>query len=173
MKLWPVAVTASSFDRGDQSSSLRALEAGRSSGRVCLGRGFSSGDHVRGKEQPDRGTVGAGHHHPGHFEINAQIPGVGRTAGARVAGGRRYRSGHSGGVHVILMGVSKVCPYAKSTGSGTAVVLRDGRAQRVRWSQPDSDGGTTYTLPSGAGMTFAPGQVWVVLTTTNWATDGL
>jgi hypothetical protein len=38
-------------------------------------------------------------------------------------------------------------------------------------AEPDS--GTTYTLPSGARMTFAPGQVWVVLTTTNWATAGL
>jgi hypothetical protein len=64
-------------------------------------------------------------------------------------------------------------PYAQSVGSGTAVVLRDGRAYRVRWSRPNPDGGTTYTLPSGARMTFAPGQVWVVLTTTNWARAGL
>ncbi len=64
-------------------------------------------------------------------------------------------------------------PYARSAGSGTAVVLRDGRAWRVHWSRPDPDGGTTYTLPSGARMTFAPGQAWVVLTTTNWATAGL
>ena len=64
-------------------------------------------------------------------------------------------------------------PYARSAGSGTAVVLRDGRAWRVHWSRPSPDGGTTYTLPSGARMTFAPGQVWVVLTTTNWATAGL
>jgi hypothetical protein len=64
-------------------------------------------------------------------------------------------------------------PDARSAGSGTAVVLRDGRAWPVRWSRPNWDGGTTYTLPSGARMTFAPGQVWVVLTTTNWATAGL
>jgi hypothetical protein len=64
-------------------------------------------------------------------------------------------------------------PYARSAGSGTAVMLRDGRAWPVHWSRPDPDSGTTYTLPSGARMTFAPGQVWVVLTTTNWATAGL
>jgi hypothetical protein len=64
-------------------------------------------------------------------------------------------------------------PYAQSAGSGTAVVLRDGRAWRVHWSRPNPDSGTTYTLPSGARMTFAPGQEWVVLTTTNWATAGL
>jgi hypothetical protein len=64
-------------------------------------------------------------------------------------------------------------PYAQSAGSGTAVVLRDGRAWRVRWSRPDPDRGTTYTLPSGARMTFAPGQEWIVLTTTNWARAGL
>jgi hypothetical protein len=64
-------------------------------------------------------------------------------------------------------------PSAESAGSGTAVVLRDGRAWRVRWSRPVPDGGTTYTLPSGARMTFAPGQEWVVLTTTNWARAGL
>lgn len=64
-------------------------------------------------------------------------------------------------------------PYAQSVGSGTAVVLRDGRAWRVHWSRPNPDSGTAYTLPSGARMTFAPGQEWVVLTTTNWATAGL
>src|SRR5579859_64780 len=64
-------------------------------------------------------------------------------------------------------------PYAQSAGSGTAVVLRDGRAWRVHWSRPGPDAGTTYTLPSGARMTFAPGQEWVVLTTTDWAHAGL
>ncbi len=54
-------------------------------------------------------------------------------------------------------------PYAETVGSGTAVVLRDGRAYRVHWSRPRADGGTTFTLPSGARMRFARGQVWVVL----------
>jgi hypothetical protein len=57
-------------------------------------------------------------------------------------------------------------PYARTVGSGTAVVLRGGLAYRVHWSRPRADGGTTYTLPSGAPMTFARGQVWVVLAAT-------
>jgi hypothetical protein len=54
-------------------------------------------------------------------------------------------------------------PYAKSTGSGQAVILRDGKEYTVRWSRPTLDGGTTYTLPNGQRMLFAPGQVWVIL----------
>jgi hypothetical protein len=55
-------------------------------------------------------------------------------------------------------------PYAESTGSGAAVVLRDGRMYQARWSRPTADGGTTFTTASGQPMTFAPGPVWVVLT---------
>jgi len=54
-------------------------------------------------------------------------------------------------------------PYAQSVGSGTAVVLRGGKAYTVHWSRPSADGGTSYTLPSGTRMTFARGQVWVLL----------
>ena len=54
-------------------------------------------------------------------------------------------------------------PYAKSTGSGRAVILRDGKEYTVRWSRPTLSGGTTYTLPNGQRMLFAPGQTWVVL----------
>jgi Protein of unknown function (DUF3048) N-terminal domain/Protein of unknown function (DUF3048) C-terminal domain len=54
-------------------------------------------------------------------------------------------------------------PYAVSVGSGSAVVLRNGQAFDVRWSRPSADAGTTFTLPSGQRMTFAPGQVWVIL----------
>jgi Protein of unknown function (DUF3048) N-terminal domain/Protein of unknown function (DUF3048) C-terminal domain len=54
-------------------------------------------------------------------------------------------------------------PYSKSTGSGRAVILRDGKEYTVHWSRPTLNGGTTYTLPNGQRMLFAPGQVWVVL----------
>ncbi|HTW04815.1 MAG TPA: DUF3048 domain-containing protein [Streptosporangiaceae bacterium] len=55
-------------------------------------------------------------------------------------------------------------PYAQSTGSGRAVVLRGGRAYDGRWSRPSAPSGTTFTLPGGKKMDFARGQVWVVLT---------
>jgi hypothetical protein len=55
-------------------------------------------------------------------------------------------------------------PYAESTGSGTALVLRDGMAWTGHWSRPTANGGTTFTTAAGQPMTFARGQVWVVLT---------
>jgi len=39
----------------------------------------------------------------------------------------------------------------------------------VHWSRPSLNGGTTYTLPNGQRMRFAPGQVWVVLAPANHA----
>jgi hypothetical protein len=54
-------------------------------------------------------------------------------------------------------------PYAQSVGSGTAVVLRGGQAYTAHWSRPDANDGTAYTLPDGQRMTFATGQVWVLL----------
>jgi hypothetical protein len=53
-------------------------------------------------------------------------------------------------------------PFAVSTGSGRAVVLRDGRGYDVRWSRPSANGGTIYTMASGQRMTFEPGPVWVM-----------
>jgi hypothetical protein len=55
-------------------------------------------------------------------------------------------------------------PHAQSTGSGSAVILRNGRAWTARWSRPRAGGGTTFTTASGRSATFAPGQVWIVLT---------
>jgi hypothetical protein len=55
-------------------------------------------------------------------------------------------------------------PYAESVGSGTTLVLRDGRAWAGHWSRPTANGGTTFTTAAGQPMTFARGPVWVVLT---------
>jgi Protein of unknown function (DUF3048) N-terminal domain/Protein of unknown function (DUF3048) C-terminal domain len=54
-------------------------------------------------------------------------------------------------------------PYAETTGSGPALVLRDGKEWHANWSRPDANGGTTFTTAAGQPMTFAPGQVWIVL----------
>lgn len=54
-------------------------------------------------------------------------------------------------------------PYAETTGSGSATVLRDGKAYQAHWSRPRADGGTTFTLPDGQPMPFAPGPVWILL----------
>ncbi len=63
-------------------------------------------------------------------------------------------------------------PYANSVGSGSATVLRDGRAYHVHWSRPNENVGTKFTLPDGSRMPFARGQVWVVFAagpgTTAW-----
>jgi hypothetical protein len=55
-------------------------------------------------------------------------------------------------------------PYAESVGSGTTLVLCDGRAWAGHWSRPTANGGTTFTTVSGGPMTFARGPVWIVLT---------
>ncbi|HEY6279621.1 MAG TPA: DUF3048 domain-containing protein [Streptosporangiaceae bacterium] len=54
-------------------------------------------------------------------------------------------------------------PYAESTGSGTALVLRGGEEWHVHWYRPRTGHGTIFTTSTGQRMTFARGQVWVVL----------
>jgi hypothetical protein len=60
-------------------------------------------------------------------------------------------------------------PYAQSVGHGKAVILSNGRAYTVRWSRPNLEAGTTYTLLNGKRMLFQPGQVWVILAPDNHA----
>jgi Protein of unknown function (DUF3048) N-terminal domain/Protein of unknown function (DUF3048) C-terminal domain len=60
-------------------------------------------------------------------------------------------------------------PYAQSVGHGKAVILRNGRAYVVRWSRPNREVGTVYTMLNGKRMLFQPGQVWVVLAPDNHA----
>jgi hypothetical protein len=54
-------------------------------------------------------------------------------------------------------------PFARSTGSGRALILRNGQAWAGHWSRPTARAGTTFTTASGRPMTFARGPVWVVL----------
>jgi Protein of unknown function (DUF3048) N-terminal domain/Protein of unknown function (DUF3048) C-terminal domain len=54
-------------------------------------------------------------------------------------------------------------PFAATVGEGAVVVLRDGLAFTGTWSRPSADAITTFTLPDGSPLTFAPGPVWVVL----------
>ena len=53
-------------------------------------------------------------------------------------------------------------PYATTVGSGTALVLRDGKEFHARWSRPIAGKGTTFTTDTGQPMTFARGPVWIV-----------
>jgi Protein of unknown function (DUF3048) N-terminal domain/Protein of unknown function (DUF3048) C-terminal domain len=60
-------------------------------------------------------------------------------------------------------------PFAQTVGSGTALVLRDGRAYVAHWSRPNWNAGTTFTTNNGQPMNFARGQVWIVLAGKNQA----
>lgn len=54
-------------------------------------------------------------------------------------------------------------PLIHTTGTGRALVLRDGKSYKAEWSRPSEKTGTTFTTADGKPMTFAQGQVWVVL----------
>ncbi|MER5974845.1 Mut7-C RNAse domain-containing protein [Streptomyces sp. NPDC002055] len=60
--------------------------------------------------------------------------------------------------------LGSVSPYSETVGSGTALVLRDGKAYDARWSRSDAESGTDFTTPSGDPLNFARGPVWVLLT---------
>ncbi|MEU9171016.1 DUF3048 domain-containing protein [Streptomyces sp. NPDC048420] len=53
-------------------------------------------------------------------------------------------------------------PYTVTIGSGSAKVLRDGRAYDVNWKRAKATEGTEFTTKDGEPVNFAKGQVWVV-----------
>jgi hypothetical protein len=53
-------------------------------------------------------------------------------------------------------------PLPRTVGTGTALVLRDGRAYSARWDRPRAEVGTRWTV-GGADLPLAPGQTWIVL----------
>ena len=95
------------------------------------------------------------------------------------APGRATEGGQLGGATVIIQ-YTRIAtsrfkeyggrpPLAEPVGSGRAVILRNGRAYTAGWSRPALNGGTTFTLPGGKRMLFAPGQTWIVLAPDNHA----
>ncbi|MEU8270860.1 DUF3048 domain-containing protein [Sphaerisporangium sp. NPDC049002] len=54
-------------------------------------------------------------------------------------------------------------PLIQTTGTGKAVVLRDGKAYKAEWSRSSEKAGTMFTTEGGEPMTFSRGQVWIVL----------
>ena len=57
-----------------------------------------------------------------------------------------------------------VTPLSETIGTGKAYILRDGQVFTTQWNRAFPDSGTTFTLPDGSPMNFAPGQIWVALT---------
>jgi Protein of unknown function (DUF3048) N-terminal domain/Protein of unknown function (DUF3048) C-terminal domain len=57
-------------------------------------------------------------------------------------------------------------PDSRTVGSGSAMVLRDGRMYDARWTRRTATDPTTYTI-SGRPAVFAPGQVWFTLVGTS------
>lgn len=53
-------------------------------------------------------------------------------------------------------------PFSRTVGSGTATILRDGRAFAVTWNRPTAAAGTQYTY-RGRAFPLRPGQTWIVL----------
>jgi hypothetical protein len=72
----------------------------------------------------------------------------------------QYVTVRSSAYHDVLGNTS---PYSETVGSGSALVLRDGKAYDTRWSRPSATRGTAFTTKDGTPMRFAPGQVWVIL----------
>ena len=54
-------------------------------------------------------------------------------------------------------------PYTVSTGSGTATVLRDGKAITATWKRLNSSTGTRYFDAQGKDIPLRPGATWVLL----------
>ncbi|MFF4229507.1 DUF3048 domain-containing protein [Streptomyces sp. NPDC001820] len=53
-------------------------------------------------------------------------------------------------------------PYTETVGSGTALVLRNGKAHEAKWERDTAASGTAFTTADGRPMAFASGQIWIV-----------
>ena len=53
-------------------------------------------------------------------------------------------------------------PLARTIGSGTAIILRNGQRFAATWSRPTAESGTVYAV-NGETFPLPTGQVWVIL----------
>jgi len=60
--------------------------------------------------------------------------------------------------------VGGVTPFSQTVGSGTAYLLRDGKAYPIFWNRVSADRPTTWTLKDGSPANFVSGQIWIALT---------
>jgi len=60
--------------------------------------------------------------------------------------------------------VGGITPFSQTVGSGTAYLLRDGRAIPIFWNRSTAETPTTWTLKDGKSANFATGQIWIALT---------
>jgi hypothetical protein len=54
-------------------------------------------------------------------------------------------------------------PYTVTTGTGNALVLRDGRMVHATWKRPGTKSGTHYVDDKGRDIPLKPGPTWVLL----------
>ncbi|WP_274563907.1 DUF3048 domain-containing protein [Streptomyces spiramyceticus] len=87
---------------------------------------------------------------------------------ARTADGKRL-----GAANIVVQDVTvrpsafrdrwgNASPFTETVGSGSATVLRGGRAYAAEWDRDSAESRTVFTTPDGKRMTFASGQVWIV-----------
>jgi Protein of unknown function (DUF3048) N-terminal domain/Protein of unknown function (DUF3048) C-terminal domain len=60
--------------------------------------------------------------------------------------------------------VGGITPFTQTVGSGTAYLLRDGKAFPIFWNRAQAQLPTTWTLKDGTAAHFATGQIWIALT---------
>jgi hypothetical protein len=58
----------------------------------------------------------------------------------------------------------EITPFSKTTGSGTAVMLRDGFSYQISWQRNLETDVTTWKSEDGGVANFKPGRTWIFLT---------
>jgi hypothetical protein len=58
----------------------------------------------------------------------------------------------------------EITPFSKTTGSGKAVMLRDGFSYQISWQRNLETDVTTWKSEDGGVANFKPGRTWIFLT---------